>query len=118
MSPSFVEDERGVLVLGTPGGSRIISMVLQGVLDYTGHPDVDLARLTGAPRLHHQYLPDRIQIEPGGFDAAWVAALRAKGHNVEEGGRKWGNMQVVYFDKKSGRISIASDPRGKAGVLF
>jgi gamma-glutamyltranspeptidase/glutathione hydrolase len=118
MSPSFVEDERGVLVLGTPGGSRIISMVLQGVLDYAGHPDVDLARLTGAPRLHHQYLPDRIQIEPGGFDAAWVAALRAKGHNVEEGGRKWGNMQVVYFDKKSGRISIASDPRGKAGVLF
>lgn len=118
MSPTFVEDERGILVLGSPGGARIISMVLLGILDYVDQPDIDLRRLVGAPRFHHQYLPDRIQIEPEGFAADWIAGLQAKGHAVEAGRRRWGNMQVVYFDKKTGRIAIANDPRGQAGVLF
>lgn len=118
MSPTFVEDDRGVLVLGTPGGSRIISMVLQGVLDYVDQPEVDLDRMVGAPRFHHQYLPDRIEIEPQGFEAPLVQALQARGHKVEVGSRKWGNMQAVYFDRKSGRLTTAGDPRGRAGVLF
>lgn len=118
MSPTFVEDERGVLVLGTPGGSRIISMVIQGILDYVDQPVVDIERLVGAPRYHHQYLPDRIEIEPGAFADSWIDALKAKGHAVEVGRRKWGNMQAVYFDKKNGRITTANDPRGQAGVLF
>jgi gamma-glutamyltranspeptidase / glutathione hydrolase len=107
-----------VLVLGTPGGSRIISMVLLGVLDYTLNPQVDLARIAGAPRYHHQYLPDRIQIESEGFSDHWVEALRAKGHTVESGGRRWGNMQVVFRDAATGRAIAESDPRGRAGVLF
>ena len=118
MSPTFVEDDRGVLVLGTPGGSRIISMVLEGILDYVDQPQADLARLVGAPRFHHQYLPDRIEIEPGGFTEQWVAAMKAKGHAVEPAKRKWGNMQAVFFDRKTGRIETASDPRGQSGVLF
>ncbi len=118
MSPTFVEDERGVLVLGTPGGSRIISMVLQGILAYVDQPVFDLQRMVGAPRYHHQYLPDRVEIEPGAFSQQWIGALRTKGHTVEEGRRKWGNMQAVYFDKKTGRITSANDPRGQAGVLF
>jgi gamma-glutamyltranspeptidase/glutathione hydrolase len=118
MSPTFVEDDRGVLVLGTPGGSRIISMVLQGVLDYVDQPQRDLERMVGTPRYHHQYLPDRIEIEPQGFDAPLVQALEARGHKVEVGGRKWGNMQAVYLDKKSGKVTTAGDPRGRAGVLF
>ncbi len=118
MSPTFVEDERGVLVLGTPGGSRIISMVLQGILDYVGHPQHDLERMLAAPRFHHQYVPDRIEIEPESFTEDWIQALRAKGHTVEPGRRKWGNMQAVFFDKKTGRIATASDPRGQSGVLF
>jgi gamma-glutamyltranspeptidase/glutathione hydrolase len=93
-------------------------MVLLGILDYVDQPDVDLERLVGAPRYHHQYLPDRIQIEPVGFSADWIAALQAKGHAVDVGHRRWGNMQVVYLEKKSGRITIANDPRGLAGVLF
>ncbi len=118
MSPTFVEDERGVLVLGTPGGSRIISMVMLGVLDYLGNTKVDLERIVRLPRYHHQYLPDRIEIEPGGFDDEWTAALRAKGHSVENGRRLWGNMQAVYVERSSGSRFAASDPRGKAGVLF
>jgi gamma-glutamyltranspeptidase / glutathione hydrolase len=118
MSPTFVEDERGVLVLGTPGGSRIISMVLLGILDYMYHPVPDLARLVAAPRYHHQFLPDRIQFEPEGFDDAWIADLKAKGHVVEAGRRRWGNMQVVFVDRKTRRVVPENDPRGKAGVLF
>jgi len=118
MSPTFVEDQRGVLVLGSPGGSRIISMVLLGILDYVDQPETDLKRLVGAPRFHHQYLPDRIQVEPDGFSEDWIAALKAKGHVVETGRRRWGNMQVVYLDRKTGRITTANDPRGLAGVLF
>jgi gamma-glutamyltranspeptidase/glutathione hydrolase len=118
MSPTFVEDDRGVLVLGTPGGSRIISMVLEGILDYVDQPKIDLARLVAAPRFHHQYLPDRIEIEPGSFSGQWVEALEAKGHVVEAGRRRWGNMQAVFFDKKTGQIQTANDPRGRSGVLF
>jgi gamma-glutamyltranspeptidase/glutathione hydrolase len=118
MSPTFVEDDRGVLVLGTPGGARIISMVLQGILDYVGQPTIDLARLVGAPRFHHQYLPDRIEIEPGAFSANWIEALKAKGHAVQEGRRRWGNMQAVFLDKRSGRVEAANDPRALGGVLF
>ena len=72
----------------------------------------------GAPRFHHQYLPDRIEIEPGSFADEWIEALKAKGHAVEPGRRKWGNMQAVFFDRKTGRVESASDPRGQSGVLF
>jgi len=118
MAPTFVEDERGVLVLGTPGGSRIISMLLLGVLDYMEHPDVDLERIVGAPRFHHQYLPDRIEYEPSGFAPEWVEGLRAMGHTLQEGKRRWGNMQAVFVDCASGEASAAGDPRGRAGLLF
>jgi gamma-glutamyltranspeptidase / glutathione hydrolase len=118
MSPTYVEDDRGVLVLGTPGGSRIISMVMLATLDYLLEPVPDIERMVARPRYHHQYLPDRIEIEPESFPEEWVAALRAKGHEVETGRRKWGNMQVVFIDARTGRRSAASDPRAKAGVLF
>lgn len=119
MTPTFVEDERGVLVLGTPGGSRIISMVLLGILDYVDDPALDIERLVGAPRFHHQYLPDRIEYEPGGgFSAQWIATLQAKGHTLQEGRRRWGNMQAVFVERAGGKASAHGDPRGKAGVLF
>ena len=59
-----------------------------------------------------------IEIEPGGFPEQWVDAMKAKGHTVEVGRRKWGNMQAVFLDKKTGRIETASDPSGQSGVLF
>ena len=118
MSPTFVEDERGVLVLGTPGGSRIISMVMLGIIDYLDCREIDLQRIVGLPRYHHQYLPDRVQIEPGGFSDEWIAALTSRGHVVEVYRRKWGNMQAVFVDAKSGRRQVANDPRGREGVVF
>jgi gamma-glutamyltranspeptidase/glutathione hydrolase len=118
MSPTFVEDERGVLVLGTPGGSRIISMVLLGIVDYLDNPDLDIERLVSAPRYHHQYQPDRIEYEPNALAAETVEQLRAMGHTVQEGKRRWGNMQAVQVNRASGEARAFSDPRGKGGALF
>ena len=83
MSPTIVlKDGKPVLVTGSPGGSRIISTVLQvivNVLDY----GMDVAAAVAAPRLHHQWLPDEVRIERG-FTDDTLAALRAKGHRVVE----------------------------------
>jgi gamma-glutamyltranspeptidase/glutathione hydrolase len=83
MSPTIVlKDGKPVLVTGSPGGSRIISTVLQvivNVLDY----HMDIADAVAAPRLHHQWLPDEVRVEPG-FPEDVLAALKAKGHRVME----------------------------------
>ena len=112
MTPTFVEDGKGVLVIGAPGGSRIISMVLLGILDYLGQREVDLNRIVAAPRYHHQYQPDRIEIEPDGFSAEWRATLEAKGHKLQVANSKWGNMQAVFKSRRSGAAAAANDPRG------
>jgi len=81
MSPTIVlRDGKVRLVTGSPGGSRIISTVLQvlvNVLDYR----MDVAQAVAAPRLHHQWLPDEVSIEPG-FPDDVLAALRDRGHHV------------------------------------
>ena len=112
MTPTFVEDERGVLILGAPGGSRIISMVLLGVLEHLRTAEVDLKRLVAMPRYHHQFWPDRIEVEPEGFSAEWRAALQAKGHTIQPVNRKWGNMQAVFKSRRTGLAEAANDPRG------
>ncbi len=118
MSPTFVEDERGILILGTPGGSRIISMVLLGILDYANSSVFDVQKMVARPRLHHQYLPDRIEVEPEGFDPELIAQLRSLGHTVDLAKRRWGNMQAVFFDKKTGLTQVGNDPRGIGGLAW
>ena len=112
MTPTFVEDEKGVLILGAPGGSRIVSQLLFAILEYLRDPQVDLQRLVAMPRYHHQYWPDRVEIEPEGFPPEWRAAIEAKGHTIQVVSRKWGNMQVVFKSKQTGAARAASDPRG------
>jgi gamma-glutamyltranspeptidase/glutathione hydrolase len=85
MTPTIVLDPDGALflVLGSPGGSTIITNVFQNlsnVVDY-GMP---LPRAVAAPRLHHQHLPDRLQYERGGLLPETLRALEAMGHVVEE----------------------------------
>ena len=112
MTPTFVEDARGVLVLGAPGGSRIISQVLLGILDYLQQRDVDLESIVRAPRYHHQFWPDRLEIEPVGFSAEWQAVMAARKHAIRISTRQWGNMQAVFRARKDGAMQAASDPRG------
>jgi gamma-glutamyltranspeptidase/glutathione hydrolase len=109
MSPSFIESERGVAVLGTPGGSRIISMLLLGILDYARGGDA--SSMVSRPRLHHQYLPDLVRYEPGALNADVYDELILRGHFLDRQS-PWGNMQVVLWERASNSLDAASDPRG------
>jgi gamma-glutamyltranspeptidase/glutathione hydrolase len=111
MTPTFVDTGERLAVLGTPGGSRIISMVLLAVLDAV-HGRGDVHDWVARPRFHHQYLPDRVQHEPGAFTEAQAARLRALGHALDRIGR-YGNMQALVWDRTADRVEAASDPRGE-----
>jgi gamma-glutamyltranspeptidase/glutathione hydrolase len=110
MSPTFVEDGDRVAILGTPGGSRIISMVLLGILEMAEGkgPQAWVER----PRFHHQYLPDRIEFEPDAFSEKLRRQLAAMGHELKPLDHRYGNMQAILWDKRSGRVTAASDSRG------
>jgi len=118
MTPMFVETASGVHVLGTPGGSRIISMLLLAILDIASADPPSPLTLVSRPRYHHQARPDRIEVEPEAFGDDWIGALRGRGHAVAISGRAWGNMQVVHIERGTGRVSTASDPRGRSGVAW
>lgn len=118
MSPTFVENNKGILILGTPGGSRIISMVLLAIVDYVDNQQTNPVKLVSNPRFHHQYLPDRIEIESNTFDKEWIARLVKKGHDVQSMERRWGNMQLIFFDKQSRQSYTANDPRGVADTRY
>ncbi|MEN8803147.1 MAG: gamma-glutamyltransferase, partial [Thiogranum sp.] len=93
MSPTFVESEDGVAVLGTPGGSRIITMVLLGILDLDeGHKPRSWVSL---PRFHHQFLPDVIQYEPDALAPTVLEGLQTRGHKLKPLANSYGNMQAI-----------------------
>jgi gamma-glutamyltranspeptidase/glutathione hydrolase len=117
MSPSFVETGERTAILGTPGGSRIITMVLLAMLDF--HQGASAEHMVKLGRFHHQYLPDKISYEPGVINEKVESKLKKLGHTVEELDADYGNMQVVIVNKKSKKSEAASDPRGggKATVI-
>ena len=116
MTPTFVETDSGLLIIGTPGGSTIISMVTQGVLGWLDGQSADA--IVAARRMHHQYLPDRLMYEPGALSADEVAGLKKLGYELKEWSLR-GNLQVITWDYASGKISAAADPRGfGAGLVY
>jgi len=117
MAPSFVETPKGVMIIGTPGGSYIISMVLLGTLDYLD--GLSAADVVKDPRYHHQYLPDVVDYEKGALSADEIARLQAMGHSLKESSRRWGNMEVITWDYATGKVEAASDPRGEGeGLVY
>ena len=111
MSPSFIENDAQLMVIGTPGGSRIITMVMHGLLDFIAGKSA--SEIVSKPRFHHQYLPDAVQVESIGFDEKILRSFTDKGHKIKQLNRQYGNMHVVIKDKDTGQVSAASDPRGE-----
>lgn len=115
MSPTFVEGPHGIAILGTPGGSRIITMVLLGILEYAN--DTTPAAWVSIPRFHHQYLPDTVFYEADAFTDEEALALADLGHRLKKADNTWGNMQAVMWDQQQGQVMAASDPRGEGQAL-
>jgi gamma-glutamyltranspeptidase / glutathione hydrolase len=109
MAPTFVMSKDRVAVIGTPGGSRIISMVLIGAM--AAMDGATAQAVADTPRIHHQYLPDTLSAEKNALTADEIAALQARGHKVEASDRTWGNMQVVIWDKTKAKVEAGSDSR-------
>ena len=110
MSPSFIESPTQFAAFGTPGGSRIPSMVLLSMMGFLeGKP---IAEWPAVPRYHHQYLPDVVEHEPGTFSPAQQRELQARGYTLKDLGRTYGNQQVLYWNKAANTLEAASDPRG------
>ena len=108
MTPSFIESDRGIAILGTPGGSKIITMVLLSILNWINGGTAD--DMTSVKRFHHQYLPDVIQHEKDAFSNSDIDKLKSIGHTLKEV-RDYGNMQVITIDKDTGKVETSSDPR-------
>ena len=111
MTPTFLETPDRVGITGTPGGSRIISMVLLAALDFA---DGQLPQSwVSLRRFHHQYQPDQVQFELHGLTEFEQQRLAGLGHELKEVSRRYGNMQAILWDKKENRLHAASDPRGE-----
>lgn len=114
MTPTFIDTGDRVVILGTPGGSRIPTMVLLATLDAVAGRG-DAGAWAARPRFHHQYLPDVIEHEPDAFDDKTRQALTGLGHTLRATGEPYGNMQIVVWDKPTG-TTAAADPRGEGRV--
>lgn len=110
MTPTFVETTDRVAILGTPGGSRIITMVLLGILEFArGEPPESWVT---RPRFHHQFLPDQVEYEAEALSKSVIEALQARGHALKAVHSPYGNMQAVLWDRRDGSVRAAADPRG------
>ena len=112
MTPTIVEkDNQLYMIVGTPGGSTIITSVFQTILNVYEHR-MEMQEAVNAARFHHQWLPDNIVLEPERFNIKTIEGLQAKGHSVESKfSRIIGKVDAIHVSK-SGKISVGADPRG------
>ncbi|MEL6162509.1 MAG: gamma-glutamyltransferase [Cyanobacteria bacterium J06628_3] len=111
MTPTIVTEKgRLRMALGTPGGSTIITQVLQIILNVLEY-DMDAAAAVSASRIHHQWLPDTLRVEPWGLDALTLQELKRRGHKIRQT-NTWGNSNLIIV-KPDGTLEGAADSRGE-----
>ena len=111
MTPAFIIGPKRTLIAGTPGGSRIISMVLLASLGFMLDRE-PAEQWLDAPRFHHQFLPDVVQHEAGAFSDATAAELKRRGHRFQAV-RDYGNMQAILWLRGEARAIGLTDRRGE-----
>jgi gamma-glutamyltranspeptidase / glutathione hydrolase len=114
MTPTIVlEDGKLRYVLGSPGGSRIITVVANIFLS-ASEGGLNIQQAVDAPRFHHQYLPDKLGLEPG-FPAATQEALKALGYDLALSTRHWSDGECIAVDPKTGELEGGQDHRSHYG---
>ncbi len=112
MTPTIVErNGKLAMIVGTPGGSTIITSVLQTILNVFEY-EMDIQTAVSAPRFHHQWLPDVVVFEPSRFQKSFIDSLQEKGFNIkEEYTRIIGRVDAIHISS-SNIITTGADPRG------
>lgn len=112
MTPTIVERKGKLLmVLGTPGGSTIITSVLQVLLDVCVW-GMNMQQAVNQPRFHHQWLPDEILVEPGKFQRETLDSLAAKGYKINEKSAPVIGKVDAILVQANGQLEAGADPRG------
>ncbi len=109
MTPTFLETQDRVAVLGTPGGSRIITMVLLATVEF--YKGASAEDMVNRGRFHHQYLPDKLYFEPDVLSAQVLKSLFELGHETEMTDSTYGNMHAIVQHKKTMQLDAAADYR-------
>lgn len=112
MTPTIVEKKGKLsMIVGTPGGSTIITSVFQTILNAYEFK-MEMQAAVEAPRFHHQWLPDVVVLEPNRFTQAQIQPLQEKNYNIEEKlTRIIGRVDAIMI-AEDGAISTGADPRG------
>ncbi len=117
MTPTMVlRNGKLAMVTGSPGGSRIITIVLETLLNVFDF-GMNVQQAVDAPRIHMQWLPDRIDYEPQALTPAAMSALRADGYTFHEV-PFWGSAQAIVIDPKTGLLYGGTDRRHPAGAAM
>jgi gamma-glutamyltranspeptidase/glutathione hydrolase len=110
MTPSIVtKGGKLYMVVGTPGGSTIITSVFQTIINVLDF-GMGMQEAVAAPRFHHQWLPDMVMTENDGFDDALIKQLESMGHQFRDAG-KMGRVDAILV-LKDGSLEAGADPRG------
>lgn len=112
MTPTIVEkDGKLWMVVGTPGGSTIITSVLQTILNVAEF-GMGMQEAVEAPRFHHQWLPDLVNFEPNSFDSALIATLKSRGYLINENNSPIIGKVDAILVLPDGKLEGGADPRG------
>jgi len=115
MTPTIIEGHQQVSILGTPGGSRIPTMVILSSLALM--EGLSVKEAAALPRFHHQWMPDHIEYEATALSESHQQQLSEKGHTLTKTNRNYGNMQIIRWNQKTNIMEVASDPRGDGAAL-
>ena len=111
MSPTIVEENGQLkMVLGSPGGSTIITTVMQNILNVLDY-DMTMQESVSKPRFHHQWLPDNIKFEPS-FDSVVFGSLKKLGYKIDHSNSKVIGKTDAILVLPDGRLEGGADPRG------
>jgi gamma-glutamyltranspeptidase/glutathione hydrolase len=110
MAPTFLEAQRGIAMMGSPGGSVIPTLVLLGTLNWIN--GADAIQIVAARRIHHQYMPDLIWVETEALTDAERETLASRGHQFRPWPATIGNMHAITWDYEGNKVVAGSDPRG------